>query len=477
MSNPKREELKVKEKRGILVAVIPPRHPVSPERHLAELAGLATTAEVTVVGHLTQVRDKPDAAFYLGPGKVQELKALINQTKADLVVFDNNLSPSQGKNLEKELNTVVVDRSEVILDIFASHAHSQESMLQIELAQLLYMRPRLKRLWTHLERIEGGIGSGRGPGEKQLETDRRLVDKRITELKKRLTEVERRREREVASRQDQPRVSLVGYTNAGKSTLMNALTDADVYVADQLFATLETRTRRWKLQHFGEVLLSDTVGFVRDLPHHLVASFKSTLEETRNAELLLHVVDAGDPLALQHLETVNEVLSEVGAGDIPRLIVLNKIDTLEDPSQIEAFRTRYHQAIAVSAFSGKGLQQLNQEVADTLGMGQLSLEIQSSPENGRLKAYLDHHALIEKISSDHDNQITYHAVIYRRMIPGVLALGGVVSSFPDNEVFQLPTKPTQSPENLATTQPQSLLLPDDTPEYLENDRQYEMLER
>jgi GTP-binding protein HflX len=434
LSQPKREQLKVSEKRGFLVAVVPPRHPISAARCLEELEGLAKTAGVTIVGRLSQTRDTPDTATYLGQGKVTELKSLINETKADIVIFDNALSPSQGKNLEKELNSVVVDRSEVILDIFATHARSQESMLQVELAQLLYMRPRLKRMWTHLERIDGGIGSSRGPGEKQLETDRRLVDKRITELKKRLEEVEKRREREVASRREQPRVSLVGYTNAGKSTLMNTLTNADVYVADKLFATLDTRTRRWKIPHFGDILLSDTVGFVRDLPHHLVASFKSTLEEARHAELLLHLVDASDPLAVHHVDTVNDVLQEIGAGDIPRLLVINKLDAVEDRSIVELLRSRHPGSISISAKSGTGLQELSTYVANHLGNGMVEADVVASAENSAAKAYLDYHADLREMTLQ-GNDLIYRCGIYRRMIPGLIAKQTTVHVDPDH-VFE-----------------------------------------
>lgn len=453
MSQPKRSELKVSQKRGVLVAVVPPRHPISPARHLEELEGLAKTAGVQIVGQLFQTRDAPDAATCLGQGKVQELKKLIGETKADLAIFDNTLSPSQGKTLEKELNTVVVDRSEVILDIFATHARSHESMLQVELAQLLYMRPRLKRMWTHLERIEGGIGSGRGPGEKQLETDRRLVDKRITELRRRLEEVEKRREREVASRMKQPRVSLVGYTNAGKSTLMNALTKSDVYVADQLFATLDTRTRRWKLPHFGDVLLSDTVGFVRDLPHHLVASFKSTLEEARHAELLLHLVDASDPLAEHHVDTVNEVLEEVGAGEIPRLLVINKVDAVQDRSVLELLRSRHPSSLTISARNKIGLEALADAVSEHLGGGVVNVDVIASAENGALKAYLDFHADVVGLTLE-ESELTYRSRVHRRMIPGILAKQGIVRSIDglsDEELLPPTHVPSPEPDEEVAT--------------------------
>ena len=267
----------------------------STEEHpLEELEGLATTAGARVVGSLTQKREAPDVTTYLGSGKVEELQRLAAAADADVVIFDNDLAPSQTRNLEKTIGVKVLDRTELILDIFASRAQTHEVRLAVELAQLQYSLPRLKRMWTHLSRIKGGIGM-RGPGEKQLEVDRRLVEKRIHDLSNELSTIQRRKERQVAARNDRMTVSLVGYTNAGKSTLMNALTEADVLADDKLFATLDTRTRRWQLPGWGPVLLSDTVGFIRDLPHHLIASFKATLEEARQADLLLHVADASSP--------------------------------------------------------------------------------------------------------------------------------------------------------------------------------------
>jgi GTP-binding protein HflX len=392
LAQPKREELKVHAKRAVLVAVLEPSEKQGREQALDEMTGLAETAGAEIVGTLTQVRESPDAATYIGKGKIVELTQMISALQADLIVFDNHLSPAQGKAIEKETGTQVVDRSEVILDIFATHARTYESKLQVELAQLLYMRPRLTRMWTHLERIEGGIGSGRGPGEKQLETDRRLVDKRISELQRKLKEVEKRRERQVASRKGHLAVSLVGYTNAGKSTLMNALTGADVLVANQLFATLDTRTRKWTLPNWGEVLLSDTVGFVRNLPHHLVASFKSTLEEARHADLLLHVVDASSPDARRQIETVEKVLAEIGVDSEDPLLVLNKVDAVEDHSFLDILRSRYPKAVSVSARRGDGLEKLAAAVAERLSDGYVHAEIETGAGNGRLLAYLEQHA-------------------------------------------------------------------------------------
>ena len=286
----------VQSESAILVGVELPNRQAGRD-NLDELAGLVETAGAEVVGRLTQRRATPDQTTYLGKGKVEQLKLMVRATDADVVIFDNNLAPAQIRNLERELGVKVLDRTEVILDIFSTRARTHEARLAVELAQLEYSLPRLKRMWTHLSRIKAGVGM-RGPGEKQLETDRRLVEKRIVELRGELNRILHRKEREVAARNDRMTVSLVGYTNAGKSTLLNKLTGSNVLAEDKLFATLDTRTRRWQLPGWGPVLLSDTVGFIRDLPHGLIASFKATLEEARQADLLLHVADASNPAAL-----------------------------------------------------------------------------------------------------------------------------------------------------------------------------------
>ena len=358
MAEPRRSELKVHAKRVVLVGV---RDRLDKAIGLEEIAGLAETAGAVVVGELVQVRDAPDAATYLGKGKLAELKELIAQCDADLIVFDNYLSPAQGKRLEEETGKQVVDRSEVILDIFATHARTHEARLQVELAQLLYMRPRLTRMWTHLERIEGGIGSGRGPGEKQLETDRRLVDKRIAELQRRLKDVERRRSREVAGRREHLTVSLVGYTNAGKSTLFNRMTRAEVFVEDRLFATLDATTRQLVSPERQVVLLTDTVGFIRKLPHHLVASFHSTLVEAIEADLLLHVVDAADPDVARQMAAVEGVLGELLETPRPTTLVFNKCDRLDEDTAA-GLRARHPGCHVISARTGAGLEGLKREL-------------------------------------------------------------------------------------------------------------------
>ena len=372
--------------RSILARLILPDHQVESDP-LEELHGLATTAGTQVVGEMIQRRTNVDHGTYLGRGKVEELRLLVEKHKADMVIFDNELNAGQLRNLEKSVGVKVIDRTELILDIFAAGARSYESRLAVELAQLEYSLPRLKRMWTHLSRQAMGVGM-RGPGEKQIEVDRRLAQRRIHELKQDLAKVERRRELQVAARKESATVSLVGYTNAGKSTLMNAMTNADVKAEDKLFATLDTRTRRWNLPGWGTVLLSDTVGFIRDLPHSLVASFKSTLEETRQAELLLHVADASSPNVFEQISAVYKVLKELEIEEKDTLLILNKIDAIKSPAVLNRVLDRYPNAIPVSAKSNKGLTMLIEAVGEALGREFLDLEVDVSPADGRLLAYL-----------------------------------------------------------------------------------------
>ncbi len=415
MPDPIRDELQVQHHTAILVAV-PDRENDLPKEHvLDELKGLVKTAGVTVVGELVQMRGKPHPGTCLGSGKVDELVELVHGTGAELVIFDNNLTPSQGRHLEQATKRIIVDRSELILDIFATHARTYEAKLQVELAQLQYTRTRLKRMWTHLERIEGGIGASRGPGEKQIELDRRMIDTRISELKQRISEIEVRRERMVRQREQHALVSLVGYTNAGKSTLMNALTESDVYVADQLFATLDTRTRKWAIPNWGDVLLSDTVGFVRDLPHALVASFKSTLEEARQADLLLHVVDASNPEAEKQVATVERVLEEIGVEIRDFILVLNKADLVEDREIIDMLRAKYASSVTISARTGRGLDQLAALVAERLGDGFVDVEIETSAGNGKLFAWLAEHAEVSQ-HDYHENRVIMQCRIPQRLL-------------------------------------------------------------
>ncbi|GAB3358209.1 ribosome rescue GTPase HflX [Lysobacter tyrosinilyticus] len=363
---------------------------------MEEFADLARSAGASVAALLTARIDRPNPAMLIGSGKLEEVKAAADASGADLILVNYALSPGQERNLEKALQRRVVDRTGLILDIFSQRAQSAEGKLQVELAQLKHMATRLVRGWTHLERQRGGAIGLRGPGETQLETDRRLLQKRLEQLQKRLdkVEVQRTQMRRARMRSELPRIALVGYTNAGKSTLFNALTGAAAYAADQLFATLDPTVRRIALPGGGAVL-ADTVGFVRDLPHELVAAFRSTLSEARDADLLLHVVDAADPLRDERIAQVDEVLAEIGAGDLPQLIVFNKIDRLEreDNAAPEPRHDRPgegRQRVWVSAQLGLGLDLLRRGLAEVLELrhvvGELRLPSQAARLHARLHA-------------------------------------------------------------------------------------------
>lgn len=332
---------------------------------MEELALLTKSAGAEPITRVTMRRHSPDAALFIGSGKADEVAQLIAQHQCDVVIFNHSLSPAQQRNLEQRLDINVVDRTSLILDIFAQRAKSHEGKLQVELAQLQHLSTRLVRGWTHLERQKGGIGL-RGPGETQLETDRRLISGRVKMLRSRLEKVRKQREtqRRARGRNNAFSLSLVGYTNAGKSTLFNTLTKAGAYVADQLFATLDTTSRRIYLENVGNVVISDTVGFVRDLPHQLVAAFRATLEETVHADLLLHVVDASDPAHRDHIEQVNLVLKEIGADDVPQLMVLNKIDVADLNSGIDRDEYGKIQRVLASAKTGTGVDLLRQAITE-----------------------------------------------------------------------------------------------------------------
>lgn len=308
------------------------------DEHLEELARLAATSGAQMAGVLVQRLESPHPSTYIGSGKARQLKRLVEESDATLVIFDEDLTPAQGSELEERLEVRVMDRTELILDIFALRARTAEAKLQVELAQLQYMRPRLKRMWTHLSRTEGGIGA-RGPGEQQLETDRRLIEKRIARLRRELEGIDRSRETRRRARQKEFRAALVGYTNAGKSSILRALSGSDLFVEDRLFATLDSATRAVELGEGHQALVTDTVGFIRKLPHHLVASFRATLDEVREADLLLHVIDASHPGWEHHMEVVNEVLREVEASERRAVLVFHKADRLTHAEE-EALRLR-----------------------------------------------------------------------------------------------------------------------------------------
>jgi GTP-binding protein HflX len=328
---------------------------------LPELAQLADTAGADVVGQLDQRRHRPAPRTFLGKGKLEELQELVEETEANLVIFDNDLSPAQGRNLEKVLEVNVLDRTELILDIFADHAQTKQARLQVELAQLHYLLPRLTRLWSHLERQAGGIGT-RGPGETQLETDRRLVNRRIAVLDQALQEIETTRQTQVRSREGLYTAALIGYTNAGKSTLMNGITGAGVYVKDQLFATLDATTRRVEIDERRRFLLTDTVGFIRRLPHHLVESFKATLQEVRDADLMVHVVDASSEDPEHQIASVNNVLREIVPGEKATLLVFNKMDLVDRELFVNRFSRTYPGAVFVAGRSEEGTEELREAI-------------------------------------------------------------------------------------------------------------------
>jgi GTP-binding protein HflX len=361
---------------------------------LRELERLADTAGAEVVGQLTQQLDRPHPGTYLGKGKIEELRLLVADKKATLIIFDDELSPSQAKNVEDTIGTRVVDRAELILDIFATRARSSEAKMQVELAQLEYTLPRLTRMWTHLEKFRGGIGV-RGPGETQLETDRRLINHRIKLLKERLVHVQQNRAVQRQSRAGAFKASIVGYTNAGKSSILRGLTgSSDVLVEDRLFATLDPLTREVDLGENARVLVTDTVGFIRKLPHHLVASFRATLEETRDADLLLHVVDASHPLWEEQRLVVDQVLLELGLAEQPVLLVFNKIDLLEEPALLalqERVTALVPSAVFVSTESEGGLEPLRRALRHSMRVRRPVAEVTLSAANGRLLAEIHQH--------------------------------------------------------------------------------------
>ncbi|MDA0839491.1 MAG: GTPase HflX, partial [Planctomycetota bacterium] len=388
------------------------------EDPLEELASLSRTAGATVVGALTQKRQKPDAAFFLGKGKAEEVGKLVEANDANVIITDNNLSPAQVRNLEKITGTKVVDRTELILDIFATRAKTSQARLQVELAQMQYLLPRLRRMWTHLDTYEGGIGT-RGPGEKQLEMDRRIIRKRITDLGRELKEIEGRKQRQVAKRKEVFQVSLVGYTNAGKSTLMNRLTDSDVLVEDRLFSTLDTRTRVWPIAKGKTILLSDTVGFLRRLPHNLVASFHATLEEAANADLLLHVIDASHPQFERQIKSVVDVLEELELSHKPQLMVFNKSDDVRDLVYVKAAQEQYENSVLISAATGDRIDDLRQIVLTMYDEFVIEAELVVSATNGKLLSILAHRSDILKQEFE-GNQVRMRTRIDRRFLEQLL---------------------------------------------------------
>ncbi|HVY60407.1 MAG TPA: GTPase HflX, partial [Planctomycetota bacterium] len=382
-----RPNLSVHREDAVLFGAVFPEPKPGYEKPLEELKRLADTAGARVKSSLVQKRAKVHPTTFVGPGMVERINEVAQEVGAELLIADNDLSPAQAFNIEKRTGKRVVDRSELILDIFASHARSRIAKVAVELAQLEYALPRLKRLWTHLEKQKGGIGL-RGPGETQIETDRRIVKKKIADLRRVLLEIQARKTREVRAREGEFKVSLVGYTNAGKSTLMGALSGRDVYVKDQLFATLDTKTALVEILKNRRILLSDTVGFIQNIPHHLIASFHATLEEVTEADLLLHVIDASHPDPKSQIEAVNEVLRGLGCFEKPTIAVLNKADAVADQIEIEFLKRTYPDNVVISAKTGLGIDALRQKIAGKMATGLEEVELRFSVSNGRAIAFL-----------------------------------------------------------------------------------------
>lgn len=430
MAQPMREQLKVVSERSVLVHVGLPGRYEDPRDAFGELRALAETAGAAVVGELQQNRRKPNGATFIGTGKVQELKDLVQMTKASLVIFDNDLSPAQIRNLERAVEVKIIDRSELILDIFANRATTHAAKLQVEIAQLEYTFPRLRAMWDHLGQVTGGapVGIGtRGPGEQQLEIDRRLVKRRLGQLRQELERIQGRKTREVEARNlEHFTVGLVGYTNAGKSTLFNLLTAGGAFAHDKLFATLSTRVERWDLGGGNACMLSDTVGFVRDLPHHLVASFRSTLEETIDARLLLVVVDGSDPAGEMQIRTVTDTLDGIGADHQPRLIVVNKVDRLEAMDTRLAWLNRHPDAVLLSAVTGEGMEELVARVREHVLGPVREVWVEARTADTRTVSFLEQRTEVRDRDWV-DGTVRIRTRLGRRQLEQLLALGGGVT--------------------------------------------------
>ncbi len=384
------------------------------ESSLEELRRLAETAGMEVLAEIIQSKETPNPTYFIGRGKLEELEAMVGELQVEAVIFDNDLTPAQTRNLEKVLDIIVVDRTSLILQIFAQRAQTKAAKLQVDLAQLQYALPRLTRMWTHLSRLGTGAGGTagvsvgraggavRGPGETQLQIDRRLVRSQISRVKKALQKVEKHRRVQRKQRQEMINVSLIGYTNAGKSTIFNALTSENRLAEDRLFATLDPTTRLLDLPDNQRVLLSDTVGFLKKLPHHLVAAFKATLEEVAEADLLLHVVDVCHPEAESQINAVDEVLKELGALDRPTLMLFNKIDLLEGEGHIQLFQSKYPDSLALSAQNGTGLEVLKDLLAERFSTHDVDVSLVLSYQDGKALDYLYKHG--EVFNTDYQGE-------------------------------------------------------------------------
>jgi GTP-binding protein HflX len=371
------------------------------EEHLSELEELSDTAGADSIFKIIQTKTSIDPTYYIGKGKTEELAMLIELNDISLVIFDDDLTPVQVRNLEKLFNRKIVDRSGLILDIFASRAKTREAKTQVELAQLEYMLPRLTRAWTHLSKQYGGIGT-KGPGETQIETDRRMIRTRISHLKTKLKEIESQRQTQSKGRKDFVRISIAGYTNAGKSTLFNLLAKADVFAEDKLFATLDSTTRSLNLEPKQKILISDTVGFIRKLPPNLVASFKSTLNEVRDADIILHIIDLSHPYYEDHLKVVEETLKEFGSEHKKEIKVFNKVDLVKDKSKIEYVRNNYPGSVIISAQKGINITSLIQMIENIIEESFVEEEITLGIEQTKLASQIHSLAEVTSVKYNHD---------------------------------------------------------------------------
>lgn len=383
------------------------------EEYLQELERLTATAGGITVKKVLQNRTKPDPRYYIGKGKLHEINRMVGHREIDTIIFDDDLSPTQVRNVEQETNAKVLDRSGLILDIFASRAKTAAAKTQVELAQLQYLLPRLTRFWTHLSRQKGGIGT-KGPGETQIETDRRLIDKRIDKLQDKLEKLEKQRKTQRKRRSKMTRISLVGYTNAGKSTLMNAITETELLAEDRLFATLDSTVRSHEFNN-KKVLISDTVGFIRKLPHNLIESFKSTLDEVRESDILLHVIDASSLMMKENIKVVRETLEELGVTDSRTLMVFNKVDKLS-PEELRGLKKEYPESAFVSASRGIGLNRLEDQITDLIEKDHIQKTLQIPMSKYKAVAFIHEVANIEKESYINNSVEVTFSISPRNMI-------------------------------------------------------------
>jgi GTP-binding protein HflX len=370
------------------------------EEHLQELEMLANTAGAETILKIVQDRDRFDSAFFIGKGKAEEIAELAELNEITIVIFDEDLTPTQVRNLEKLIDKKIIDRSGLILDIFASHAKTNQAKTQVELAQLQYLLPRLTRAWTHLSKQYGGIGT-KGPGETQIETDRRIVRTRISKLKEKLKKIESQQNTKSLGREDYIKATIVGYTNAGKSTLLNLLTEAQVYAENKLFATLDSTTRAYQLSQKKKILLTDTVGFIRKLPHHLVASFKTTLNVVQEADLIIHVIDISNPYFEDHMKVVDETLESLGCKEKQQIKIFNKIDILEDKSRVNFVKSVYPNSIMISAVRGININALKDMFIDFFEQNFVENSIRTDHSKSHLVSKV--HSLVDDLETSYDD--------------------------------------------------------------------------